>query len=439
MKAGPLLLLLLLVSASFAVVYFRPLSVVGPEGLDVKIVALNYDGELINRSIGSVNNYVRVSLWDDKALKLVKSPDGEPNLNCRGQPGICEYGPEWYYTHDGGEFLFEVSRPQLIADFTPPNGWRSIDSSHTDLNQVKEVEWVNYLPNGTVVKRVGELIPAEFIIQLSSQGREGYFGLYQWRNIDVWMELYGVSWSPYDPNPPRNNDSGYWTLVNEPRAYIVPLITWVKAGTPWLWKDQNGNMVGDSLPYSDMQNWLSYYPDIAGRELTMYYSVNEYYGRIPNHEELINGNPLKYVVPDPRMTDEVFIHVHVDKYGPYAHTECGLWTSITFPCCTSPKLEIYYPASYLKVRTILLVWGEFHYVWTQREAQQQQYTFSNRSSENITYVTPWNPFSGLAGLGKWLSTPDGFLTLLVIAAALFVVLGLILMFLGGGKVIIIRR
>ncbi len=432
MKLSQALLLLLLVGASLAVIYYRPLSVVGPEGLDVKIVALNYGGRLIERTIGSVDDHVSIALWDDKALKLVRSLDGSPPLNCKGQPGICEYGPDWFYQHDGGEFLFEVSRPELLADFTPPNGWKSLDSSHADLGQVKRVEWVNYLPNGTVVKRVGELIPAEFIIQLSSQGREGYFGLYQWKNLDVWLELYGVSWSPYDPNPPKGNASGYWTLVNRPRAYIVPLITWVKAGTPWLWRDRDGNMVGDSLPYSEMQNWLSYYPDVAGREFTMYYSVGEYYGKVPNREDLLNDNPLKYVAPDPRMTDKVFIHVHIDKYGPYAHTECGGWTVV--PCCISPKLEIYYPASYLKVRTILLVWGEFHYVWTQKEAQQQHYTYSNRTSAGVTYVTPWNP---LADLGKWLNTPGGFLTLLIIAAALLIILGLVMMF-AGGRVVVLR-
>jgi len=166
MKYGSLFLLLLIVVGTAAAVYFRPLSVTGPEGLDVKIVALSYGGSLTYRKVGSLDGYTKIALWDDKAVKLVRDPDGESVRNCHNEPAIAEH-PDWFYQHDGGSLLFEVSRPELIADFTPPNGWRSVDDSHSDIGQIKEVEWVNKLPNGTIVRRVGRIIPAEFIIQIS--------------------------------------------------------------------------------------------------------------------------------------------------------------------------------------------------------------------------------------------------------------------------------
>ena len=434
MRLLPLFLLFVIVLGVAGVLYFRPLSVTGPEGLDVKIVALDYGGELIYKELGAVGN-AEISMWDDKAIKLIHEPDGIPLINCKGQPGICEYGPTWYYAHDGGSLLVEVSRPELTASFTPPNGWKSIDGSYADLNYIKEVEWVNYLPNGTMVKRVGKIIPAEFIIQIASQDRVGYFGLYQWKDTDVWLELYGVYWEPYDPNPPAANSSGYWTLVNQPTGYMVPILTWVKAGTPWLWKDQDGRQVGDYLPHSEMQNWLSFHPDLAGREFTMYYSVGEYYGQIPSREEIIEGNPLKYVAPDPRMTDKVYIHLHIEKYGPYAYTECGGWTPTFPPCCLTPKLEVYYPASYIKVRTLLLVWGEFHYVWTQKEAQEQQHGWENRTTSDVNYEMDKNVFQRLMdSVASFLNSPAGILMLLIIAAAVFLIVGLILMMAGGKNV-----
>jgi len=173
-----------------------------------------------------------------------------------------------------------------------------------------------------------------------------------------------------------------------------------------------------------MRNWLSFYPDLAGREFTMYYDVSEYYGEVPSREDIISDNPLKYVVPDPRMSDEVFIHLHIDRYGPYAYTQ---WLP-------NAVLEIYYPASYIKVKTLVLVWGEFHYVWTSQESQEQGYEWENRTSSNYVFDLLGNLFKPLS---DFLKSPVGILTSLII---LGIIVLLILVLLGSGpKVIVIRK
>ena len=418
------LLLLILIGIIAAATCISKLSVIGPEGLDIKIIAIEYDGRLIHRyDSWVIDDYTRISMWDDKAIKIIHDIEGDSPKNCKGQPGICEYGPQWWYEHDGGSLLVEVSRPQLIASFTPPSGWKSIDSSSYDLSEVREVEWVNELPNGTLVKRVGKIVPAEFIIQITSQERVGEFSLYQFKDINVWFELYGISWTPYDPNPPE----GY-ELTYRSKAFITPLIVWVKAATPWVWERDDGSQVSDYLPHEEMANWLSFYPDLAGREFTMYYSVGEYYGEIPSREDIVNDNPLKYVVPDPRMTDKVYIHLHIGKYGPYAYTECGGWTVV--PCCIAPKLEIYYPASYIKVKVLVLVWGEFHYVWTSEESENQDYEWENRTSFDVTILESW-----LENLLKSLTAPHSILLMIAIVVIVIGVLMLIL----SPKVIVLRR
>lgn len=441
MRLLPLFLLFVIVLGVAGVLYFRPLSVTGPEGLDVKIVAVQYGGRLIYREVGSVDAFTRIALWDDKAVKFVREPDSDAVRNCHNEPALAEH-PEWFYEHDGGSLLFEVSRPELLASFTPPDGWRSVDSSHPDLGEIREVEWVNRLPNGTLVKRVGRVIPAEFIIQIASQDKVGYAGAYRWGGIDVWMELYGVYWEPHDPAPPAGNSSGHWVLVNQPEAFIVPVLTWVKAGTPWVWRDDKGQMVTDYLPDSRMQAWLSFYPDLAGREFTMYYSVDEYYNPYLDISDVLEDNPLKYVAPDRGMVDRVYIHLRIDKYGPFISSDCGslIWTP-TGECCSNPNpaLHIYYPASYVKVRTLLLVWGEFHYVWTQEEAGDQGNQWENRTSEDVTVRPGWPDIaSWFRDLGEWLQSPAGLLTLVVVAAALLIILGIVLLTVGG-RPIIIRR
>ena len=179
----------------------------------------------------------------------------------------------------------------------------------------------------------------------------------------------------------------------------------------------------DYEPYQEMRDWLSFYPDLAGREFTMYYDISEYYGKVPSREELINDNPLKYVTPDPRMRDEVFIHLHISKYGPYAYTQ---WVPTV--------LEIYYPASYIKVKTLVLVWGEFHYVWTSQESQEQGYEWENRTTSNYVFDLLGNLFKPLS---DFLKSPVGVLASLIV---LGIIVLLILVLLGGGpKVIVIKK
>ena len=424
MRSFFLLLILLLGIIAGAIYVKHYLSVIGPEGLDIKIIALEYNGELINRyDSWVIDDYTKITLWDDKAIKIVHELVGDSPKNCKGQPGICEYGPQWWYENDGGELLVEVSRPQLLASFTPPSGWKSVDSSSYDLSEVKEIEWESKLPNGTIVRRVGKIIPAEFIIQISSKGRQGEFGIYTWRNINVWFKLYGITWTPYDPNPPE----GY-ELASKSKAYLIPILMWVKASTPWLWEREDSSQVSDYLPHEEMANWLTFYPDLSGREFTMYYNINEYYQGMLSLEDAINDNPLKYVVPDPRMVDEVYIHLRIDRYGPYVYTECGGWTVV--PCCIAPKLEIYYPASYLKVKVLVLVWGEFHYVWTSQESQEQGYEWENRSSKDVTILKSW-----LENLLKSLAAPHSILLMIAIVVIVIGVLMLVL----SPKVIVLRR
>ena len=77
LKYASLLLLLIIVVGVGALVCFRPLSVVGPEGLDVRIEAFRIGDRLIKRTDSwVVDNFTRVILWDDKSIKLVKEKVG---------------------------------------------------------------------------------------------------------------------------------------------------------------------------------------------------------------------------------------------------------------------------------------------------------------------------------------------------------------------------
>ena len=417
-RPNTIVAIILLAAVIAASIYISGLWIVpGPEGLDAQIAGVYVNGKMYT-GVTKIDDYTRILIFDSKAVKIARDAEPLPPhlLNCKGQPGICEYGPAWWYDHDGGELVVEISRPQLIASFTPPSGWREYDNSHPDYSTVKEIEWVNTLPNGTIVKRVGYIVPAEFVIQIFDQEKRGYWGLYRWKDIDVWIKLYGVVWEPYDPNPPTA-ENGSYVLANQPRAYVLPLMAWVEAATPWVWENkEEGSLYTEYVPYSDMKTWLSFYPDKAGREFTLYTEIGEpYHGG----SDLINAdNPLKYVVPDPRLTDEVYIKLHIGTYGPFAHTECGWWIG-TPPCCTGAKKDIFYPASYIKVKVLTLVWGEFKYVWTAEEAKNQGYEWDIRG----TIEEFWS-------MGSWVSW---LFIAIIIVGVLLILLAL------RGTVIVIRR
>jgi hypothetical protein len=117
-------------------------------------------------------------------------------------------------------------------------------------------------------------------------------------------------------------------------------------------------------------------------------------------------------LPDPRFAQTVYFPITLINYGALKR-EGGWWVTYWH--------KEYYPTSYLRVRALYAIYGEWVYAWTQEEAEKQGYQWENRSSIISGSQSWWDKFLG--GLGSWFTNPltQFWLIFVIIAAVIIVV------------------
>ena len=120
-------------------------------------------------------------------------------------------------------------------------------------------------------------------------------------------------------------------------------------------------------------------------------------------EQAVAGNTLddvisKSILPKiPRgFSPTVWFAITLINYGPYSKDNTPWYNPWKWS-----DYETWYPASYMRIRVLYAVWGDFVYLWTKEEAQQQNYHWENRSSDHVKHedLDPLQQF--FKAIGDW--------------------------------------
>ena len=425
---GKIVLLLLLIAVAVYVGnrFFMLSLVPGPEG----VRALNYGVQTNAYSpiyvASMMENLPKGYTWvsnqpSSLVVKHLKDP-GEP------LGGFFVNGPGWWYDHDQGAVRSEVQRPALILG----------DPIHISKREIVYYKYVQKSPTEIEIhKMVCQIVPADFIIQISSVPGEG---VYTWRNFRIWYALDTVTWlnayakePPQDPNP-LTNETVKFISANYRGAF--PIIAWIEEYKDWVWKDEQGKTTSNP-PDQNAISFCQLDPSLEGRFIDLYTSPGSTYQLYLSSDVLSNSDLLAEALkpnnlPDPRFAETVYFYITLTKFGPYVKPTGVLGSYSSF--------EVWYPSVFYRLRVEYAVYGEYVYLWTKETAEEAGYQYGGeeegkgewevRETEEETYTDPLtslinsvmnflaNPFA-LLGLGLFSLLAIG----LVVAIVLFWLVG----------------
>jgi hypothetical protein len=206
---------------------------------------------------------------------------------------------------------------------------------------------------------------------------------------------------------------------------------WVGGWEPWQvsgrdmnpdkWYDPSDLTSGER---SELQQHLQIMPSYSGCEAALYVRPGYEYTRLYSSDYIRDPGRLGEILagmlpglPDPRFASTVYLHVTLINYGAmkrewgwgpwYGHRE-------------------FYPSSYLRIRILYAIYGEWVYLWSRSEAERQGYRWENATSTITGERSLWDRLVG--GLAGWLSSPWtqlwaalGLATVILIAVAVVIV------------------
>jgi len=255
------------------------------------------------------------------------------------------------------------------------------------------------------------VVPVDFVIELSVRPVQD-LSVGDFQNLDLWFVIDTVTWinafasdqyALLKENPPENATISAYNYRGG-----FPIWAWVGAWQPWQvsGRDDNPDKWYDpadlsSEERSELEQHLQLMPSYGGSEVTLYTEPGYIYTRTFAADIIKNPDMLKQMIasqipglPDPRFAQTVYFPLTLINYGALKR-EGGWWVTYWH--------KEYYPTSYLRVRALYAIYGEWVYAWTQQEAEKQDYQWENRSSTVTGSQSMWDKFLG--GLGSWFANP----------------------------------
>ena len=419
-----ILLLLLIVIAVYVGNKFYMLSLVpGPEG----VRALNYGVQTNAYSpiyvAARMEELPENFEWSSNQPSVLVVSHKKEYSMWEPQGGFLISGPGWWYKYDSGSIRSEVQRPALILG----------DPLHISGRELVYYKYVQKSPTEVEIhKMICQLVPADFIIQISSVPGEG---IYTWENFRIWYALDTVTWfnayakePPPDPNPLTNESVKF---ISASYRGAFPIIAWIEGYEDWVWKTQEGT-VRSNPPDDNAISFCQLDPSYKGRFIDLYTEPNSKYQLYLSSDTLSNPDLLAEALkpnnlPDPRFAETVYFYITLTRFGPYVKPT-GILGSYS-------SYEIWYPSVFYRIRVEYAVYGEYVYLWTKEEAEEAGYDYGGeeqgegeweiRKTEKETYTDPLtsllnsvmafltNPFA-LLGLGFFFLLAIGLIVVIVL-------------------------
>ena len=424
---GIILILVLISIPIFGPRLMRMAVIPGPEGLNLKVYGIQFGsysntlwrlGEISNNEILECGTYHQ-SFWAPGTFGGTVTSDVE--IRCSfPDPYNSQFRKEihtethvWPITAGADYYTtlqIERRRPEVweVNTHGDPLGTSGYPS------QVRYIEY--HTPQITEGNQISftkyciHVVPADYVVQMSVRG-DRWFG---WEDAHLWFMLQTNVWRTaftenevsqiqewLDKSPPENA-----TLSAYDYRGGFPIWGWIGEWDPLTWYDEEERE--DQPPQEALDN-VRISPSLEGREVTLYtdpsyqYSLDlEAQGNVADPEilqEILIGKIA--ALPDPDFATTVYTPLYLEQFYPY-YEEKTWWEG--------GGCEMWYPTTYMRVRLMSAIYGEFNYLWTQQEADDQGYEWETRYS---TYKYEEGPWEWLAGLGAFIVSPAGILSMLL--------------------------
>jgi len=295
-----------------------------------------------------------------------------------------------------------------------------------------EIKYIEYLTpqkkEGNTItfkKYVIHVVPVEFVVQMSVRG-DRWAG---WENTHLWLSLETTAWRTaftesqveaiqewLDKDPPENA-----TLSAYDFRGGFPIWGWVTEWDPLTWCDEDER---ETSPPQNAYDNVRIRPDLAGREIALYTEPSYLQDLSLKEKNVLQDEALLESVligdiaalPDPDFATTVYTPFYIEKFYPYY--EEGPWWN--------HYLSQWYPTTWMRIRVLYAIYGEFVYLWSVEEAKEQGYNPSSEPGSTwekrmSTYAYEEGPWAWLSDVGGWLASPSGILTLLIILGTIFIV------------------
>lgn len=454
MKGGQvraIVLVLILLSIVFVGPTFMSLAIVpGPEGLNLEFCGVQF-AEYSNTfwELGEIRNNQVLESLDTSEGFLWGYHDTHVEMRCvYPNPYNTEFrkdlteetsaGALWPTTesHIYSTLLVERERP-TIPEVNIHGDPLGAPGGPTDVRYIEyHTPRVTEGNQITFTKYVIHVVPVDFIVQMSVRG-DRWAG---WSDTHLWFKLDTVVW--------RNAFTGgqveqiqEWLDKDPPEGATIsgysfrggfPIWGWVGEWDPIAWYDEEER---ETQPPQEAYDNVRIYPSLEGREITLYttpsYTVLDDggAGNLPTYgppglpdpggvqafsiidfpSDLSNPDIMEdYLVswipdlPDPDFATTVYTPIYIEKFYPYY--EEGGWGSFY-------QRKEWYPTTYMRVRILYALYGEYVYLWSEEEAESLDYEWETRSSQYKYEEGPW--VSLLSGVGSWFTSPFGILSMLL--------------------------
>lgn len=291
------------------------------------------------------------------------------------------------------------------------------------IGETTEIEWTRY---------EAFVVPVDFVVEVSVRAlTDGSWGAFE--DLHLWYVLDTVRWHNAFAEPYGSLESNGETPEGaELKSYnyrgAFPIWAWIQEWDPFVYEDESGSTLDlpSEVP-NEMQDYLQISPSLGGTRLTLYHEPNwqyvDLYAKDIVKDDSKLGNTLESEIaylPDPRFAETVFTPITLSKFGAY-YSSSGWWLW---------KDEKWvYPTAYIRVRCLYAVWGQWIYLWTEQEAEDQGYEWENTTSIIYHHDSTWNQFWGGVGTGlsNLASNPFFWLWLSLIGGIVFIVLVVIIL------------
>lgn len=262
------------------------------------------------------------------------------------------------------------------------------------------------------------VVPVDFVVQMSVRG-DRWAG---WSDTHLWFMLQTTVWRTafsesqveqiqawLDKDPPENA-----TLSAYDYKGGFPIWAWIGEWDPLTWYDEEER---ETQPPQEAYDNVRVSPSLEGREITLYTEPSYQYDvDLEAQADVSDSETLQKILigdiaalPDPDFATTVYTPIYIEKFYPYY--EEGPWWD--------HWVSEWYPTTYMRVRLLYAIYGEFTYLWTVEEAERLDYEWETRISQYKYSAGPWE---ALAGVGGWFTSPLGILNILLILAGVGLVL-----------------
>jgi len=246
------------------------------------------------------------------------------------------------------------------------------------------------------------VVPVDFVIELAVRPAVD-LSVGDFQSFELWFAIDTVVWLnafTYDQyvllreKPPEGVQVTAYSFRGG-----FPIWAWIGEWSPWQVSGRDGNPdkfydPSDLSPeeVAEIERHLQVMPSFKGSEVTLYTKPGYTYTPLYSADVVRDPNLLRDVLskqipglPDPRFSTTVYFPLTLINYGA-AKREGGWWVWYWH--------KEYYPVSYLRVRILYAIYGEWVFTWTKQRAEQYGYTWENRTSVITGDKSLWEKFTG---------------------------------------------